>query len=45
MARDLGRLKIRVATIAPGSTDTPMIALFKSKEASLVKHIPVGRFA
>lgn len=44
MARDLGRLGIRVVTISPGIFETPMGAAMPEKVAkSLMKDTPMGR--
>ena len=45
MARDLGKFKIRVMTIAPGIFETPMGNGVSKKVAdSLVQQTPLGRF-
>lgn len=45
MARDLGKFKIRVMTIAPGIFETPMGDGVSKKVAdSLVQQTPLGRF-
>ena len=45
MARDLGKFKIRVMTIAPGIFETPMgNGIGKKVVDSLVQQTPLGRF-
>jgi NAD(P)-dependent dehydrogenase (short-subunit alcohol dehydrogenase family) len=45
MARDLGKFKIRVMTIAPGIFETPMgSGIGKKVVDTLIQSTPLGRF-